>query len=712
MLTAGPFSVRRAAATLARPGRSLLAPLALAAVVVACDSNGGTTPEQPNPVPTVAALSPGSVMAGGPGMVLTVTGSGFAPKSVVHWNGAERPTTFVDAGRITAAIAAADIATPGTAAITVVSPAPGGGTSTALTLAIGNPVPTVSAVTPNAVTAGGSSFTLTVTGANFVSGSVVRWNGTDRATTFVNASQLTAVIPAADIATSGVAQVAVFSPAPLGGLSSSVPVTIGNPAPAILSLQPNQVLAGGPAFTLTLNGANFFPNSVVHWNGTPRPTTYVSGGQLTAAIAAADVAAAGTAQVTVVTPAPGGGTSSALAFGIANPAPAVSSISPVSAAVGASAVTLTVNGSGFVAGSVVRWNGADRPTTLVSATQLTATIPASDLTAAGTAQVTVFTPGPGGGTSGALSFTIGISDLFAVSVPSNDIIYDPVRQRIYASVPSSGGTRANSVVAINPATGEITGSVFVGSEPGRLAIADDASFLYVALNGAASVRRVDLATFTADIQFLVWHTGTLYAEEIEVIPGAPRSVAISIMNPGSSPRLSGVAIYDDGVRRPTMAQGHTGSNRIEFGEAADVLYGYNNETTEFGLRRNTVTASGVSETWVQSNLISGFGVELEYDAGRIYSTNGAVIDMASRSRVGTLSASGFVRPDAARQRVYFLEPATRTLRSFSTTTFAPTGTVTVPVGGDATGSLIRWGTNGFAFRTAGQVIIFRTVLVP
>jgi len=89
-----------------------------------------------------------------------------------------------------------------------------------------------------------------------------------------------------------------------------------------------------------------------------------------------------------------------------NPIPVAGSIAPASVAAGSPGLTLTVNGSNFVQGSVVRWNGADRPTTFVSATQLTAAIPASDLASAGTAQITVFSPAPGGGASGALAFTI------------------------------------------------------------------------------------------------------------------------------------------------------------------------------------------------------------------------------------------------------------------------------------------------------------------
>src|SRR3989449_8569472 len=66
--------------------------------------------------------------------------------------------------------------------------------------------------------------------------------------------------------------------------------------------------------------------SAVRWNGAARPTTFVSSTQLQVTIAASDITTAGTAQVTVVTPAPGGGTSAALAFTINNPAPTLGSL--------------------------------------------------------------------------------------------------------------------------------------------------------------------------------------------------------------------------------------------------------------------------------------------------------------------------------------------------------------------------------------------------
>lgn len=88
-----------------------------------------------------------------------------------------------------------------------------------------------------------------------------------------------------------------------------------NTAPTLTGLSPNSAAAGGPQFTLIITGANFISGAMAHWSGSPRPTTYVSPTQLTSAITAADIAAEGTANVTVVNPA-SGGTSNAVAFAI------------------------------------------------------------------------------------------------------------------------------------------------------------------------------------------------------------------------------------------------------------------------------------------------------------------------------------------------------------------------------------------------------------
>ena len=181
------------------------------------------------------------------------------------------------------------------------------------------------------------------------------------------------------------------------------------PTPQITSLSPDQAVAGGAGFTLTVNGNGFIDGtgsdrSVVHWNGSPLTTTFVSSTQLTATIPASNIATAGTANVTVVNP--GNLTSNTVTFTITNPEPTIDTLSPATAVAGSGGFTLTITGTNFVTNSVVRWNGSDRTTGFVSSTVLTATIPASDVATAGTANVTVFNPTPGGGESGAVTFTI------------------------------------------------------------------------------------------------------------------------------------------------------------------------------------------------------------------------------------------------------------------------------------------------------------------
>ena len=374
----------------------------------------------PNPVPTITTLSTTSAIAGSGAFTLTVNGTNFLNTSVVNFGGASRATTFVSATQVTAAILATDVATAGTPSVTITNPAPGGGTSNAVTFTVNNPQPVTTSMTPSTVSAGSAGFTLTVNGSNFISASVVQWNGSARTTTFVSATQLTAAITAADVQTASVVNVSVRNPAPGGGNSLSLQFSVTTPIPALGSLVPNSAVAGGAAFTLTVNGSNFINTSAVQWNGSTRATTFASSTQLTAAITAADIATAGTSSVTVFTPAvnlgggasplgqPTGTTSNALTFTITapNPVPTLTTISPTTTGAGGAAFTLTLTGTNFINGSTANWKGSARTTTFISATQLTAAITAADIASPGTAAITVVNPAPGGGTSNSLALTI------------------------------------------------------------------------------------------------------------------------------------------------------------------------------------------------------------------------------------------------------------------------------------------------------------------
>lgn len=105
-----------------------------------------------------------------------------------------------------------------------------------------------------------------------------------------------------------------------------------------------------------------------------------------------------------------------------NPVPLINQpLVPMAAAPGGAGFTLTVNGTGFVSGSVVNWNGSPLASSFVNGSQLTATVPASDIASPGTASVSVINPAPGGGASNVMFFDISAS----VSAPQFSSFYSP-----------------------------------------------------------------------------------------------------------------------------------------------------------------------------------------------------------------------------------------------------------------------------------------------
>jgi 6-phosphogluconolactonase (cycloisomerase 2 family) len=237
-----------------------------------------------------------------------------------------------------------------------------------------------------------------------------------------------------------------------GGNSSKGQMPPPNQAPTIISILPNTAVAGGAAFTLTINGTNFVAASMVNFGGSATATTFVNSTQLTAAIPASSIASTGRPAVTVTNPAPDGGTSNAMKLTVtsdANPVPTISLLAPSCAPAG-EPVALMVVGINFVASSVVRWNGSDRPTTMDAINGLVAQISASDVAAAGTAAVTVFNPAPGGGSSNTSTFTITTG-----GVGPQSIAVDPAGKFAYVANLGCDAQGSVSMYTINPATGAL-----------------------------------------------------------------------------------------------------------------------------------------------------------------------------------------------------------------------------------------------------------------
>jgi hypothetical protein len=480
-----------------------------------------------NAAPTVTQIAPLSVIGGSPQVTLTVTGTGFVAASLVYFDGGPLTTTFKSATSLEALIPANKLVTSGSFDIIVKTPAPGGGNSAAIAFSVTNPNVSVSGLSPNVQLVSSPNTALTVTGSGFVAASKVLFNGVGLTTVFVSSTQLTATIPAAQLINVGDFPVAVQSPPPGGGVSAPLSFRVQYPVPSISSLSPNTAGAGSGPTVVTVNGANFFPASQITLDNGAQATTYVSTTQLRATIPANLMVSGGTINVRVITPTPGGGTSSALPFTVQNPGPQITSVSPGNALQGAADTPITVTGTNFVPGTIIRVDLTNLVTTFVSSTQIKGTIGAGQLVNAGALAITAVTPAPGGGTSNVLSFNIGCNTQ-GVDVQLGAIGNTTTVNTDFANAPSM-----NRIYEANTCPVDLS----TGMQPGRYWIVQNTAGAPVKLSAWA----VCTASGKSDDAHLVF-----YRRPTPPVSLAERSTCTGVTSEGSA-GIGGYASPESGT---------------------------------------------------------------------------------------------------------------------------------------------------------------------
>ena len=692
-----------------------------------------------NPVPAIKAISPTSITAGAGATTLDITGTGFVPSSGIDWNGAVLKTTFVSGTEVTATLPAADTAGSSGGVIAAVNPAPAGGTSAAVGFNVNSPAAVITALTPANVEQGSGATTVTLTGTGFETNSAVSWNGQARPTTFVSSTGLQVALTATDLQSEGQGQLTVSNPAP--NANTSLPAVLNItaiPVPVITGLTPPSIPANPAATsatTVVIAGTGFLPSALVEVNSQQIMTSAVSATSITVQLPASFVTTAGALSFVVLNP-------TGVPFSLVSSntfvlnvigAPVINFITPSAATLGSADLQISVAAAPIYPDSSVLWNGTTLATTYVSTggvyggPSLTATIPAADLATLQGGTITVSSPEDAPTTTSA-------GQVFSVYLPLqvNDLVINPVNGLLYASIPGAAGSMGNSVVGINPLTGAIVSQVSVGSEPTVMAISDDGTQLYVGLSGAGAVRQVNLTTNTAELQFSLGGGSGVYnppftAQGMAVLPGEPNSLAVYASN-------GVLTVYDSGVARPNNSSSYglgiyfdENTGAIAFGSSASTLYAL---TSNFGeaLYQLTIDSTGVTAATSLAT-VNGSAGTLQYDNGRLYLSNGTVLDATSGNLLGqfsinpTTAASGAIVSDSSLGRAWVIPTTLGSslgeVLAFDESTFTPAGSFNFsgydlnnPYGYNSNPpNLLRWGQNGLAFTSHTQVYSLQSPVV-
>ncbi len=278
-----------------------------------------------NPVPTLFSLQPASVSAGSSDFTLVIKGAGFVDGASVSWDTFLPTTTFFNSSEVHASIPAAWISSTGTHTIKVTNPSPGGGDSfNTLSFKVlapaAPPVPSIDHLVPAGVLAGATGVQVDVYGSNFKTpGSTVTANGSGVPYTYIDSTHVRiTAFNANTFAQPGTVNIQVSNS---GVQSNIVGLTVAapgqNPVPSITSIGPTWVWslgAGSPEFTLIVTGTNFVDGATVQWNGSDRPTKFISKTKLQATIFGSDQLDPASNSVMVQNPSPGGGASNVLTF--------------------------------------------------------------------------------------------------------------------------------------------------------------------------------------------------------------------------------------------------------------------------------------------------------------------------------------------------------------------------------------------------------------
>ncbi|MDX1471532.1 MAG: T9SS type A sorting domain-containing protein [Flavobacteriaceae bacterium] len=304
------------------------------------------------------------------------------------------------------------------------------------------------------------------------------------------------------------------------------------------------------------------------------------------------------------------------------------------------------------------------------------------------------------------------------NVKTNALVYSSTTDRIYATVPSSNGISGNSIGTINPYTSTLQQTVPIGTDPTVLAISDDEQYLYNGFAASPVVRRYIIGSSMAGLQIQLGNdatNGDYIANDIEVLPGQNNSVVVSRKFLSASPSFAGLAVFDDNTQRTTTSSNSNIANVIEFTNTNSVL-GFNNETSEYGLRDFTIDANGISQVALYPDVLSGDGLDFIINGDFLYASDGTIVDVSSTPSVlGQFAdANGPAAYDANFNLVVYASndgSGNLTLKRYDADTYDFVDDIDITQASGDVKTITVCGEGCYSFNTTDKVVIVRNLLL-
>lgn len=483
-------------------------------------------PPPPPTVPTVTRITPDTVTIGPDTIQLTLAGAHFVGVDSVEY-GDQGVTRYAIATVISDSLVTAPLDLSWLASLGVPQlrlRGPGGWGPYFYGLEVVNPVPVITALTPDTLDATKAADTVIVTGTGLVQGMALHDSYSLPMTTqWIDLSHLRVIVPQSTMLLGGSMAVQVDDSWD-GGHSDSLNLYLRTPPPVVDSVTmqtggfggSDSVGSTGANFTVWGHGLAF--SGYMMANGAPRITSHPSSTLVGFGIDGSFMTHPDTITFAYWNPAPGGGTSAAFPFIVRapSPPPVIDSLTPLAARSDSGPQVITMRGHGFVPGTVVgpqpyapdpSWFlQTTWPSTVLNDSTVDVDVPDSALLAGLTYSLQAQAPTPTTRPSNPVQLPIWTTGVRARdSVPSGGIrsmVVDTVHNKVYA-------TRGDSVVALDPSSGAILDYLALPGRGDNLFLSDDGSELYVQVNGGNVICRVDLLSWTLSrtLQMGTWLAG-------------------------------------------------------------------------------------------------------------------------------------------------------------------------------------------------------------